>query len=111
MTPFLFLMAAVEEPPQIRNEAPGLAAYFSESDYPKAARRWHEEGTVGFKIDIGTDGRVTKCSIIASSGFEDLDKATCRIVIERVRFQPPRDSNGNPLPDSLEQHIRWALPR
>lgn len=81
------------------------------ADYPPSARRAGEEGTVGFALDITADGRVSACTIEASSGSAALDAATCRIMRSRARFEPARDSGGQPIPDHLQSHIRWILPR
>jgi len=77
------------EPPPRRN---CIYSYFSTDDYPRDARRRHQEGTTRFAITIGTNGRISNCRIVESSGVASLDEATCRIVRERVRYTPARDS-------------------
>ena len=87
-----------------------LASYISDSDYPASAIRAEQQGTTGFRLSIGTDGRVTGCSITSSSGSSALDDAVCRIMRSRARFTPARDDHGNPTTDSTSGRIRWVLP-
>lgn len=87
-----------------------LATYLSDDDYPEEAIRNNEQGTVGFRLDIGADGTPTHCTVISSSGSSSLDAATCRIMVERPRFQPARDRRGRPVPDQVTSRIRWKLP-
>ena len=87
-----------------------LASYISDSDYPAAAIRAEQQGTVGFHLAVGTDGRVTSCTITSSSGASVLDETTCRIMRSRARFTPARDDHGNPTMGSADGRIRWVLP-
>src|SRR6185369_12526666 len=44
------------------------------NDYPSRALREEREGTTGFRVTVGPDGRVTDCQITSSSGSPDLDQ-------------------------------------
>ena len=87
-----------------------LASYLSDADYPAEAIRNGEEGTTGFELQVGTDGSVTACHILQSSGSRSLDEASCRIMQARARFSPARDQAGNPVPDIVRSRIRWVMP-
>jgi len=87
-----------------------LASYVSDEDYPDSAERNKEQGTTAFTLDVGSDGRVTGCSITGSSGSSTLDAATCRLMRSRARFTPAHDSNGNAVGDRVSSRIRWVLP-
>jgi TonB family protein len=87
-----------------------LNAYFSTDDYPAAALRAYEQGTTGFRLVIGPNGRVTACEVTASSGSAALDQATCRILRSRARYTPARDSRGNPTTGSDFGRVTWRLP-
>jgi len=87
-----------------------LASYVSDADYPASAIRADEQGTTGFSLQIGSDGRVTACSVTSSSGSAALDSATCRIMRSRARFTPARNNLGQPTTDSTSGRIRWVLP-
>ena len=87
-----------------------LASYVSDSDYPASAVRSEEQGTTRFRLTVGSDGRVKDCAVTASSGSSALDAATCRIMKNRARFTPARDSSGQPTSDTVASAIRWVLP-
>jgi TonB family protein len=87
-----------------------LGAYFSADDYPAAALRANEQGTTGFRLNIGTNGRITGCQVTASSGSATLDQATCRILRSRARYVPARDSYGAPATGSDSGRVSWRLP-
>ena len=87
-----------------------LASLFSTDDYPMAAIRNEEQGMVQFRVTVAPDGRVSDCTIIASSGSAALDQASCSIVSRRAQFEPARDARGRPVSDSITSRVRWELP-
>lgn len=86
-----------------------LASYVSDSDYPASALRNEEQGTTGFRLTVGPNGRVTDCTITSSSGSSALDQATCRIMRSRARFTPARDNTGQPTSDTVTNRITWRI--
>lgn len=87
-----------------------LTGLFTTSDYPLAALRNEEQGTVSFAVAIDRTGRVSACSITQSSGSASLDVTTCSIVARRARFSPSRDAEGRAIEDRAVGKIRWMLP-
>ena len=87
-----------------------LASYVSDEDYPSSAVRNEEQGTTRFRLGVGPDGRVTECTVTGSSGSSALDSATCRLMKQRARFTPARDSAGKATGDSVASAIHWVLP-
>ncbi|HTC18137.1 MAG TPA: energy transducer TonB [Stellaceae bacterium] len=57
-------------------------------DYPAAARREGEQGSVVLQVLIGIDGRVRDARIAQSSGFADLDQAALDGIKRDYRFTP-----------------------
>jgi protein TonB len=101
--------------PQLRNiparrSLGNLGSYFSTDDYPASALRERAQGTTVFTLTIGEDGRVARCVVIASSGSDALDQATCRILTARARYSPARDQNGNPTTGVDSGSVTWRLP-
>jgi len=80
------------------------------NDYPSRALREERTGTTGFRVTVGTDGRVVDCSITSSSGHADLDEAACANVTRRARFKPATDSSGNPVQGTYANRVRWVIP-
>jgi TonB family protein len=82
----------------------------SNEDYPAAAIRAGEQGTVSMRLVVGENGMVTGCTVIGSSGSADLDSASCSLAARRFRFTPARDSRGNNVASTVTRRIRWMLP-
>lgn len=80
-------------------------------DYPPAALRNGEQGTTGFTLTVGPDGRATGCTVTSSSGSSSLDDTTCKLVPRRARFTPGKDSAGNATGGSYAGRIRWQIPK
>jgi protein TonB len=81
------------------------------NDYPARALREEREGTTGFRVTVGPDGRVTDCSITSSSGHSDLDEAACANIRRRARFNPATDGEGQPTTGSYSNRVRWVIPQ
>jgi periplasmic protein TonB len=80
------------------------------NDYPSRALQQEREGTTGFRVTIGTNGRVIDCSVTQSSGHADLDAATCNNIKRRARFTPAL-RNGEPVQGSYSNRVRWQIPK
>ena len=80
------------------------------NDYPLAALRAEQQGTVSFRLSVGPDGMPSRCAITASSGSADLDLATCNLVLSRARFRPARDGSGQPIASAYSNRVAWRIP-
>lgn len=81
-----------------------------QGDYPSAALRRDEAGTVTMRITVGTNGRVEACSVTGSSGSSSLDDAACRGMQRYARYNPALNDAGNPISSTTTQSIRYVLP-
>ena len=82
---------------------------FSTDDYPPGALRREEQGKVVAKFDVRTDGRIENCVVIQSVS-PDLDKATCRLLTSRLRYEPATE-NGQPVMErGRTRNITWVVP-
>ncbi len=81
------------------------------NDYPSSDLNKENEGTTGFSVTVGPDGRVTSCSVTRSSGHPGLDSATCKNIQRRARFDPALDGDGNPTSGTWGSSVRWVIPK
>ena len=95
---------------QAARAAGSLPGLITTEDYPQSALRNEEQGTTAVRLSIGTNGRVSNCSVTSSSGSSALDSTTCSVLSRRARFTPAKDQSGNPIGDSTSVRIRWQLP-
>jgi TonB family protein len=125
---FLWLITAVAaQMPSINNEVapppppptnapvavpkgnPGF--WVNTDDYPSHALRNELEGTVAFTLEVGVNGRVDKCTVTLSTGYEVLDSSTCSNIRRRARFDPALNEEGYPVPGKYSNRVRWVLPK
>ncbi|MBV8688290.1 MAG: TonB family protein [Alphaproteobacteria bacterium] len=100
--------AAARRPSPVRPQSP--QNWVRNDDYPGPSILAREEGTTAFLLSVDATGRVTGCAVTGSSGFARLDQTTCRLMMERARFKPARDSAGNPVAATWESRFSWQLP-
>ncbi len=105
-------------PPEVKKKPPtkpipkgNTGNWANTNDYPSRALQQEREGTTGFTVNVGPDGRVTSCSVTSSSGHNDLDDATCKKVQSRGRFTPAMDGDGNPTSGTWSSRVRWEIPK
>ena len=81
----------------------------TQGDYPRAMRdRWPRGGAVLVAVRVQTDGRATDCKVNRGFGDPEIDAMTCRLVEQRVRFEPARDAQGRPYVDWYGYMQRWV---
>ena len=78
-------------------------------DYPSFAMRRGESGTVAAEWEVAADGSVESCHVVSSSGFRDLDQATCRLITLRMLYDPARDAAGRPVRAKDGTSVTWKL--
>jgi protein TonB len=83
----------------------------SAEDYPPSSLRNNEEGTVGFTLAVGTDGKVSGCTITQSSGHPLLDDTACKLLQRRARFTPAQNAEGAAMPGSYNGRFTWKVPK
>jgi TonB family protein len=114
MTPLLLSLLLLAAPAPAASPTRAIATVplhrlITNADYPAAAIRAGEQGDVRVRLDVAPEGRVTGCTILASSRSAILDSSTCRILRARARFTPARDAAGKAVADRLETTIAWRM--
>ncbi len=84
--------------------------WISTSDYPTASLNRGDEGLVQYRVTVGTNGKVKSCEVLATSGFERLDKGTCSKVSSRARFEPATNSAGEKVMQTYTGSVQWTIP-
>ena len=79
-------------------------------DYPGGPLRSEIEGTSGYRVIVGTNGRVSSCEITRPSGNSQLDSATCRNITQRARFDPATDETGAKIVGTYSGSVKWEIP-
>jgi TonB family protein len=79
-------------------------------DYPPAALRASASGMTRFRLDIGTNGQVVRCTVTQSSGNGDLDTTACAMLTKRAGFVPARDRKGRAVASTYSSSVNWQIP-
>ena len=114
--PIFTTAAPPPPPPPVASKARGAKpkgqgswAARIQDNYPSAALRKEIEGTVGVRVTIGPDGRVSACTVSGSSGSGDLDSAACDGMTRYARFEPALDAGGSPTTGSFSTRIVYKI--
>ncbi|MGN6377155.1 MAG: energy transducer TonB [Sphingomonas sp.] len=86
-----------------------IAGRLSKGDLPEALIRPGGGGTVSVLYVVSPQGRVTDCEVTRSSGNPELDDMTCRLIEQRFRFEPSRDSAGRAVESMVEENHTWVI--
>lgn len=89
---------------------PNPKFWLGPDDYPSDVFRDGGQGAVGMRLSVDPNGKVYRCEVFASSGWPNLDKATCMASIARARFSPARDSEGQAIYGSFSIIQFWINP-
>ncbi len=80
-------------------------------DLPRALWDAQAAGMVTYRATIGTNGRLSDCRIVRTSGNAALDAATCALALRHVRFRPARDAAGRKVTDTALFEQEWTVER
>ncbi|MEP3420371.1 MAG: energy transducer TonB [Erythrobacter sp.] len=86
------------------------SGWITNDDYRTSWINRDYSGVAAFSLSIDARGRVTNCSITNSTGHDVLDRATCRLLQRRARFNPALDSAGEPVAGTFASSVNWQIP-
>lgn len=78
-------------------------------DYPRGSLLRSEYGIVSILLKISNTGRVTHCDITESSGFFELDAATCSLFRRRAKFDPAKGAESSPVAGKFRLSTAWGV--
>jgi len=88
----------------------GPSGWITNNDYSNSDLRRGREGTAGYRLVIGSDGRVDACEITSSTGHSSLDRTTCRLIQRRARFDAATDNTGSRVVGTFTGSVTWQIP-
>lgn len=88
------------------SEARLLSGNLSRGDYRRIRGFGAPRGQAVLGIEVGADGRLTRCQPLSSSGNPALDEELCRL-LARTRWEPARSRGGAPVAVSLRYVATW----
>lgn len=76
-------------------------------DYPRASATDRNGAYVIVHFTVTADGSVRDCRVARSSGNSEVDRITCQLAVERFRYRPAVDANGNPVAEKVGWKQWW----
>lgn len=77
--------------------------------YPRMAAQYLRSGPVDAVVLIDASGTAMGCKILASSGYDELDKEVCR-GMTKPRYRPARHADGTPVASFWQTRVNFNIP-
>ena len=84
-----------------------VAGDMTDRDYRRLDLPRGAQGQVIVAIRVRSDGRVDQCRVVRSSGYPQIDDATCTIIEQRYRFRPALAADGRPVDADIQWQADW----
>ena len=108
----VFVAHAFRCPIDRRSIVRASETFIDQSDYyPEAARTAGKYGRVKVRVDRDDTGSPLACGVLVSSGSEDLDRQTCKLVGTDPGFTDAAKERRGELATSITQTVNWRLPK
>lgn len=78
--------------------------------YPPRALAKGEQGSVRFQAEVDAKGSVRSCRVSGSSGYEQLDRETCDLIVHYANFKPALDNAGTRQMAVHTGVVHWRIP-
>lgn len=91
----------------LASEPVQLRGRLSVDDFPFGLIGPGERASVRLRYVVQTDGSVSQCETLRSSGFAEVDAMACRLIEQRFRYRPARNANGIPIAASVVETHTW----
>ena len=78
-------------------------------NYPRESLARGEQGIVNFAVELDSQARIDSCVVTKSSGYRQLDRATCDLIVRHADFAPA-ESDGKRVATIRNGQVRWTLP-
>ena len=102
------VVAAAPPPPPPTPPVATTSHAVTANDYPAISLRLQEQGVVGIRFQISTEGTVSEVEIKKSSGSERLDDAAVTMVKRRWKYKPATQ-DGKPVAVWQEANVVFRL--
>jgi len=87
-----------------------MANWVTDNDYPTSELRQNHEGRTAYRLSIDSTGKVTNCTVTASSGWPGLDKAACDKLSSRAKFEAATNADGERVAGVFSSAVTWRIP-
>lgn len=79
------------------------------ANYPNYLLSQEQEGSVGVRMTVDRTGRASFCEVIRYSGPASFNDTACLQLLTHARFNPARDSDGNPVASFYSTTVTYQI--
>jgi len=98
------LAATPVKPTQI-----GRWARILQQNYPRHMLRAEQEGRIGVRLTIGTNGRPSYCEVTSVVGPTSFNDTVCLLLLKHATFESARDESGKPVAARYATMVTFRL--
>ena len=85
--------------------------WFDPSDYPSESYYAGKSGIVRFRLDVDEDGTPVRCVIQGSYTDPAFEETVCRVLMQKARFEPAIDAQGERVAAYWQNSVMWLASR
>ncbi|MFM2410619.1 MAG: hypothetical protein RL481_1447 [Pseudomonadota bacterium] len=85
---------------------PGM--WVTTADYPEKMLNQEQSAVVEFRVDVDAQGKAVGCQIQESTRAKEFDDAVCKSIMDRARFLPALDANGNAIRSYWKNRVTFV---
>ena len=82
-----------------------------DEDYPRDLVRTGAQGLVRFRLTVDKEGAPTKCDLASTTKPEGFGSVVCGALLQRARFKPALDAQGEPIKSYFTGVVRFQMER
>lgn len=83
------------------------SAWVVVGDYPGKAAWAGHNGLVHFRLDVDETGKPVGCRVLFRTNPDEFADRSCKALLQRAKFRPARDAQGEPVKSFYISTIRW----
>ena len=80
-------------------------------DYPMLLAISGVRGLVNFRLMVDEQGQTSSCHIQQSTRPAEFDALVCKMMMQRAKFQPARDAEGQPMASYYRNTVHFSIPQ
>jgi hypothetical protein len=85
--------------------------WLNSGDYPSDELEAREGGLVRFLLTVNEKGKAVGCHVIGGEHSQQFNDIVCHSLLERARFKPALDDDGNPVASHWSSSAKFVPPK
>lgn len=87
------------------------STWLRSKDYPSTALRMGKTASIQFRLMIDQTGTPSACKVQSATQSPEFIDLTCKLLMQRARFSPALDAQGQMVPSYYTNTVNWIIRR